>query len=69
MIGGLDFSPGFFRTCFDGFPCLIAGVFQLLQLRLGFTLFVLQCLNDFVVINLRIGFGILILDCTFLSAS
>ena len=57
MIGGLDFSPGFFRACFNGFPCLIAGGLQLLQLRLGPIMFALQGLDFFVVIDLRVGFG------------
>jgi hypothetical protein len=59
VIGGLDFSPGFFRASFDGFPCLIAGGLQLLQLRLGLILFVLQGLNGFVGIDLRVCLGIL----------
>ena len=58
MIGGLHFSPGFFRACFDGFPGLIAGGLQLLQLGLGLILFLLQGLNGFVVINPSVGFGI-----------
>jgi hypothetical protein len=52
MIGGLDFSPGFFRACFDDFPCLIACGLQLLQLGLGLILFMLQSLDGFVVIDL-----------------
>ena len=58
VIGGFDFSPGFFRACFDGFPCPIAGGLQLLQLRLGLILFVLQGVDGFVVIDLRVGLGI-----------
>ena len=58
MVGGLDFRPGFFRACFDGFPCLIAGGLQLLQLRLGLILFVLQGLDGFVVIDPSVGLGI-----------
>ena len=58
MKGGLDLGPGFFRACFEVFPCLIAGGLQLLQLRLGFILFSLQCVDGFVVFDLRIGLGI-----------
>ena len=58
MEGGLDFSPSFFRACFDGFPCLITGGLQLLQLRLGLILFLLQGLDGFVVIDPNVGLGI-----------
>jgi len=59
VIGGRDFSPGFFRASFDGFPCLIAGGLQFLQPRLGLIVFVLQVSDALVVIDLRVGLGIL----------
>ena len=59
MIGSLDFSPDFFRACFDSFPCLIAGGLQLLQLRLGLILFMLQGLDGSIVIDPSVGLCIL----------